>query len=108
MPEETTTAPSTATETAPVSETSTATAAPITPEVKAVDPASLKSDELKDLINNPPAQVEDKKTESVQEEEWFDKERGFKTKEDFVNSYTEAQNKIRETSEQLKQFESFK
>jgi len=86
-----------------VAETATTTPAPIVPEVK---PEAMKSDEIKNLIENPP-KVEDKKTETVTEE-WFDKERGFKTAEDMRKSYAEAQNAIREKSTALKELETFK
>lgn len=103
----------TQTVTAPATETPATTSetptAPVTPEPKEIDPTTLKADEIKDLINNPPKldQTNPDGTPAVKEE-WFDKEHGFKTKEDMIKSYTEAQNKIRETSEQIKQFENFK
>lgn len=120
MPDEITNAPSTSTETTPTEETVTSSTPATTatvetnPEVSsekepAVDPSTMKSKDIAELIRlQREKELSDKKTETTKEEEWFDKDRGFKTKEDFVKSYSEAQNKIRETSEQLKQFEEFK
>jgi hypothetical protein len=101
----------TTTSVAPVENASTAQAQEqAATESKPIDPSTLKADELKDLINNPPKveQKQEAAPDQAKQEEWFDKDRGFKTKDDMLKSYTEAQNKIRETSEQLKQFENFK
>lgn len=81
---------------------------PVAPAVEA-KPESMKSEELKNLIENPP-KVE-AKVEALSEENkdtWFDKERGFKTAEDMKKSYAEAQNAIREKSTQLKELENFR
>jgi hypothetical protein len=112
MPEETITEQETTTEsttaTAPSETTvdSTTSSSASTPEVKEtpVDPSKMKSLDIAELIKK----SNEPKPEAPREDEWFDKERGFKTKEDFIKSYTEAQNAIREKSEQLKKFEEFK
>jgi hypothetical protein len=109
MTEETITAPATATE---VSTPAVETVAPVA-EPKTID--SMKSSEIKDLMNNPP-KIEEPKAEEpakvegqeVPDDKWFDKERGFKTAEDMKKSYAEAQNAIREKSEKLKELEQFK
>ena len=44
--------------------------------------------------------------EEPKEEEWYDKKRGFKTRDDADKAYAEAQNKIRELSENQKRYES--
>jgi uncharacterized protein YnzC (UPF0291/DUF896 family) len=66
----------------------------------------LKSDEIKSMLEKPP--VQEVKPEVPKEEEWFDKERGFKTADDMKKSYAEAQNAIREKSTALKELEQFR
>jgi hypothetical protein len=98
MSEETVVAP---VETAPVE------AAPVAPApVVEKQPADMKSDEIKSLIEKPP--VIEAKVEAPKEEVWFDKEHGFKTAEDMKKSYAEAQNAIREKSVALKELEQFR
>lgn len=75
------------------------------------DVGSKSSDEIKSLIQSgtPETKAEEKKEEpkpKVKEEEWFDKEKGFKTKEDALKSYTNLQNTLRERAEREKQLQS--
>jgi hypothetical protein len=85
--------------------------APVTSPAPAVEvkPENMKSDEIKSLIENPP-KAEAKVEAPIEEnkDNWFDKERGFKTAEDMKKSYGEAQNAIREKSTQLKELETFR
>jgi hypothetical protein len=91
---------------APVAETPVeATPVAEAPKPETVDPKSLKSEEIKNLINAP---VKEEPKVEAKEEEWFDKERGFKTAEDMKKSYVEAQNAIREKSTALKELETFR
>jgi hypothetical protein len=81
--------------------------APIAPVLE-TKPEAMKSDELKSLIENPP-KVEEKAVPAEENKDnWFDKERGFKTAEDMKKSYAEAQNAIREKSEKMKELETFR
>lgn len=103
----------------PIKQSTPVVATPsIEPEKKAPQPSSAdlkKAIELKKEQENAKAtqavapKVEEPKTtpivregEAPKEEEWFDKERGFKTKDDFINSYKNSQERMRQQSEQLK------
>lgn len=93
---------------APVAE---ATPAP-TPE-PTVDPASLKSDDIRSLIEQKAKEPEAPKTPEIaqtqpeqKQEEWFDKEKGFKTKDDALKSYNELQNTLRQRAEEQKRMEA--
>ena len=87
--------------------TSPVETAPIAPVVEK-QPAEMKSDELKSLIENPPKDEAKVEAPVESKEDWFDKERGFKTAEDMKKSYAEAQNAIREKSEKMKELETFR
>lgn len=65
-------------------------------EAKKVDPQT------------PPAPIvkEGEVPQATPTEEWFDKERGFKTKDDFIASYKASQEKMRQQSEQLKSIDA--
>lgn len=79
----------------------------IEPEAPVVEGKS--SGDIKEILEGAPAQKEIKKespSDPPKEEEWFDKEKGFKTKDDALKSYSEAQNKLRELSEEKKRYES--
>ena len=94
--EETVVTEAPATETKPVTEdVSSLSSDQIAKKLKGVDPL--------DTSKKTEKPAEPVKTEAPKEEEWFDKEHGFKTKDDAIKSYGQAANKIRELSEQNKQ-----
>jgi hypothetical protein len=101
--------------------TETTTTAPVTdavktesPQTTAPDTAKMKSEEIKTLLEQKPEEAkpevaetktETKTPDAVKEEEWFDKEKGFKTKEDALKSYNELQNALRQRAEDQKRLQ---
>lgn len=77
------------------------------------DVSAKSSDEIKDLLSKPspekPAGTPEvtKPADEVQnKDDWFDKERGFKTKEDAIKSYQSLQETLRQRAEREKQLQT--
>lgn len=97
-------------------EPSTQTTAPAQTEpAKEVDVKTLSSDEIKASIEKKLAEpvkpevkeeVKPEVKETPKEEEWFNKEKGWKTKEDAEKSHSELMNTLRERSEHQKKIEA--